>query len=388
MPLRALALSLALSALLSAPAGAGSQDDAERTLGILTRAAEAVVFAKVTSASGEALSLEPLRALKGPALGALRAGHELEEVPPPDSKVLAFLSRGEAGWRCLEAIVLASPAEADALRLAVEARLGGRRADLYAQLLSATARVRGDAALDLLAALGDPQAPPALGRARPAPPTAAERALHLRALAEQPTLELLQLSERLAGPDLLPPLLSLARSAPHPLLQATACRALAASDRPAALQALSADLAGAEPARAIRSLGYLGGAEAGALLSRRLAQAEPRTERLRLLCALADCRAAEAATLSAIASSPRHPGEERIALAVLARCAEGRALRALQESLADPSLKDLARGLRRDPHDLARRVLAGAEEELRRLDALAARQGPPEPAEPEPADRD
>lgn len=349
-----------LSLLAALPASAGTVDCAERSLGSLAREAEAIVLVKVTPEGEDQVRLETVRSFKGALNKPLRLSLELEGPSATCSKGLAFLRREEGDWRCLDLILLSTPAEARALSSVVSGRLGPineRTPALFGELLSPSGRIRRDAALDLV---------PALTRGKTCRKTTdPERKVLLQALAERPSLELLQLTRRLAAPELAGALLKVASQAPHPALQAEAARALAACDRPRALAVWSLQLAQGAPVE--RLLGYLGGPEAGALLSKALAAETQAPRRLALLCALSDCQSARAATLSEIARRPLHAGEDRYALAVLARCSEGRSLRDLQESLATDELRRLAHALRRDSVELARRVLRPAEEELRRL---------------------
>lgn len=348
--MRALA-ALALVALAAGRVAAGTEDCAESTLGALTRAAEAIALAEERGASGPLLRLHPVRFLKGPELEALHVLAGEDGPPRGAGRLLVFLARQDGVWEALELIRLGSAEEAQALTAAVRQRLaGGEPEPLFAQLLSPAERVACDAALELSEL-------PALR------PDAAARALLRRALAERPSLELLLLAQRLAGPDLAQPLIELARAAPHPLLQAQACLALAASDRAAGLRAFAPE-AERGALVAIRAVGRLGGPEAEALLARALrAEARP-AQRLALVCALVDCRAEDPAPLTAVARAPLAPAEARFALAALARCGQGRALKTLHQELADPALRELTRALRRDPVDLAKRVLDEAEAAL------------------------
>ncbi len=347
-------VALALVTCAAAPAAAGTEDCAEGTLGALTRAAEAIALAEERGASGPLLRLHPVRFLKGPELESLHVLAGEDGPPEGTGRLLVFAARHDGVWEALELIRLGSAAEAEALAAAVRQRLaGGDPAALFAQLLSPAERVARDAAVELSEL-------PALR------PDAAARALLRRALAERPSFELLLLAERLAAPDLAEPLIALARAAPHPLVQAQACRALAASDHAAGLRAFAPE-AERGALTAIRAVGHLGGPEAEALLARALRAEERAPQRLALVCALVDCRASDPAPLAALARAPLAPAEARFALAALARCGHGRALKALQADLADPALRELARALRRDPVDLAKRVLDEAEAALAAL---------------------
>ena len=331
--------------LLNAPcARAGSADCAESSLGERCRAAEAIALATLAPA-GERVRVTPVRWLRGAQAGPLLALGEASVSG--EARALVFLAHEDGSWHLLEALPLATPEQAKLLAAAVEARLS--KGDLFPQLLSPLPRVRRDAALDLLEL--------------EARPSAAQRELLARALREQPTLELLDLVARLASPELFAPLRELLAQIEHPVPQAAAARALAACDRARALELFATELR-RDPVERARLLGFLGGAEAGERLSRALATAEQPLARQAILLALFDARRCRAELLVELATSPRAPGEERLALAVLARCGEGRALRQLQGDLSDPAARDLARALRRDPVVLPRRLLAPA------LDAL------------------
>lgn len=348
--MRRLALgALVALALLSGPsARAGSADCGESSLGERCRAAELIGLASLAPA-GEQVRVTPVRWLRGERAGALLAQGEVQASG--EARALVFLAREEGAWRLLEALPLANPEQARRLCAAVEARLSG--GELFGQLLSPLPRVRRDAALDLLE-----RAELRAGRA--------QRELVARALRELPSLELLELSARLASPELFAPLRELLTQISHPVPQAAAARALVACDRARALALFEQGLR-RDPVEQARLLGFVGGAEAGERLSRALAAAEQPLARQAILLALYDARRCQASALAELAKAPRAPGEERLALAVLARCGEGRTLRALQGALPDPAARDLARALRRDPVVLPRRLLAPA------LDALYAR---------------
>lgn len=378
--MRALGLA-ALSLLIALPAFAGSVDCEERSLGGLSRDAEAIALVKVSPAGEARVRLEPVRALKGKLAAPLEVDLELEAAPQADARGLVFLRRDEGAWSCLELILLASPAEAEALTAALKARLGpkaGQVPALLSELLSKSPRVRRDAALDLVPAL---RVGPKCRRW-----TKDEREQVARALESRPTLELLFLCAEAPAAELAGPLLDLARSAPHPTLQAAVAKALAACDRKRALEVWGRELE--EQAPVERLLGYLGGEAAGRLLSAALGKAQDRARRLSLLCALSDCGSARASVVAQVARAPRHPGEARLALAVLARCSEGRALKDLHQTLADEGLRALAHALRRDPVELARRVQREFEEELRRLQEAAqkdsSKEGGEDPPGPKP----
>lgn len=332
--------------LLSGPSRAGSADCAESSLGERCRAAEAIALATL-SPEGEQVRVAPVRWLRGEREGTLLAHGEASVRG--EARALVFLAREEGEWHLLEALPLAKPEEAKLLTAAVEARLS--RGDLFPQLGSPHPRVRRDAALDLL-------------ERKELQASCAQREHVARALREQPTLELLDLAARLASPELFAPLRELLGKISHPVPQAAAARALAACDRAGALKLLEEGLR-RDPVQQARLLGFLGGADAGERLSRALARAEQPLARQAILLALFDARSCQATVLAELARAPRAQGEERLALAVLARCGEGRVLRQLQESLADPAVRDLTRALRRDPVVLPARLLEPA------LDALA-----------------
>lgn len=383
-----LALCLVAWLALTLPAWAGSVDCVERSLGALCRNSQAIALVKVTSEGEARVRLEPVKRLAGEEISTLSVDLDLEGSPSADARGLAFLRREESGaWVCLDLILLAKPEDVDALSAAVAARLGpkSKRVEaLFAELLSASPRLRRDAAIDLVTALRVGLTCRKL--------TDSEQKLLIHALGERPSLELLVLCRELRAPQLAPALLSLSEGAPHPAVQAALAKALAACDRKRALEVWGAALTKKSPG-VERLLGYLGGREAGQLLSKALEVERGRVRRLALLCALADCRSVRAAVLAQVARQPLHPGEDHLALAALARSSEGRVLRDLHQALPAGFAKDLAHALRRDPVELALRVQRAAEEELIRLTQPPeetplepAEVAPQEPAEPKSAE--
>jgi hypothetical protein len=316
----------ALASSVPAPLEASQVPRERVTLGALSDAADLVVMARVEHA-GPTVELVVEDTLKGPtrATWSLPAG---ELSWSTGERCLLFLDRDGEELRApatsWQKIVVDE--HGDHLLEVVRGRLpqitfeptGDPTADLrralFEQLDSPLARVRADAALDLLAW-------------RDLAPDTAELRLLRTALEGEPTEDLVRLAERTSSPLLIDALVQAMRGAADAPTRHAAGECLATLDPTSVLAAI--------------------------------ADARPQVRRAALagLAARGDLSPAGASAVRELAwrSSPE---VTRWALATLAACADGAALREVSTDHPDPAVRELATRLRADPVALSRRLLA------------------------------
>ena len=345
-------LAALLTLALAAPALAEVTDRVSLTLGALADGCDRIVLARVVSLEQERVQLEVLDVLKGrptpiPSLARGDVSWRGEEL------ALLFLDEAPDGtpapprtaWHKLSA---PDPATRDHLLEVVRGRLptiGGDptrlRGALFAQLASPVARVREDAALELLGW-------------RELAPEPADRVALRAALEREPARpELLELAARLPEPGLLAPALAAGRGARDARTRLLAAEALRAIDEAGALAALASDLRGDQrqaASAAARLVGALGGPAAERLLAAALSDPRPEVRR-GALAGLGEAARRGLSDPAPLLSLARGPEREaaRKAIAALARAADGASLRQLETSLQDPELRGLVARLRAEP---------------------------------------
>lgn len=356
---RVLGALLLVLAGAAAPAAASVVPREQLTLGALADRSDRIVLTRVQG-TADPVPLEVLETLRGrraPGLALPRG----ELAWTPGALVLVFVDEGDDGRpralaHALQRVVVDDLAAAAHLVEVVRERLprvGGDPAalarGLFEQLASPLARVRDDAALDLL-------------RRERLTAGEGERAALAAALDREASAELLLLAARLPSPALLGPALRAAREARDPRVLVSAAAALRAIDAPGAVPALLELVARPDEERAARAalvLGALGGAATDEAVDEALGEPRP-VVRAALLDGLA-----EAARRGALDAADRLPAlawadDPALAargLALLALAGRGADLARAEAQHPDPTLRALAARLRGDPVVEAERAL-------------------------------
>lgn len=357
-PSRAGALLALLCAwLVAAPVARASVVARERvTIGALSDESDRVVIARVRAATPR-VQLDVEQTLKGRHVAQVELPASEHVALQPGERALFFLrGRDPAALRPLvtpfQRIPVPDNAAAAELSDAVQSRLprlsgapAALPAALFLQLRARLARVRADAAWDLLAL-------------RRLQPDAAQQLALRQALDAGVDEPLLLLAARFPHQALLPAV-QLAQRSPDPHLARLAAAALDAIDPSAALAAASRDLLGPDLLRARGAVHLAGRLSGGAqLLQDALLDVRPqvREAALRAL-AIRELDAPEVTALERHLTQTSEPKEAAQALAVLALAGEGQALLRAERSHPDPATRRLARELRKEPLPLARDLL-------------------------------
>lgn len=348
---------LALLLLLPASAGASLANRPGVTLGRLSDDSDSVIVGVVTSSRG-GVELRTQTILKG------SVGARVSITASPyvswrvGQRVLVFL-RHESRLRFrpivseYQRVLISSPTHEGELVLAVRSRLpavGGPPsqfvAPLFAQLSSASARIREDAAWDLLA----------LRSARPLPSHMDQLAAALRA---QPSLPLLSLCARWPRADLADPLLRIALGA-DPDMRRAAAVALQGVGLAPVVKQLRHDLGGSGPVAraAVLAAAAFDDEELIGLVAEATNHVEERV-RLEAVKGLArkSLRTNDIDSLKLIVWRPDSHEVQFRAMAVLALAGEGGALREIAERHPDLEVQRVAARLRRQPARGAREFL-------------------------------
>ena len=326
------------------------------TLGALTRTADRIVFAYVSTVDDHQVVLD---------IDSTVLGEDVSKLYLPR----AHVTRWQPGERCLllledsanglvkplvtpwQKIPAPDATAASTLEAAVHSRLlppGTHRDDaLIQQLAWPHERLSDDAAIDL--------------RRGGAPKTERTRTQLATALRQRTSIPLLELAADLADAELLSPTLRAAyRSSDKPTVMAAA----AALNRIApdlAIASLATDLDSNDQQRGKRAvviLAFMGSNESLACLFDLLSQASPALHEasLRAITEVGPTVDIAPTAIEALAWGDNNH-TARLALAALARLGAGKELARAARDHPDPDLRQLAARLRRDPVTVARQLL-------------------------------